>query len=522
MNYYYLASIILILASTVFSLYKQFQMFQQNSYFPSRYSKWLFDNIDGMDTLIFLGYSVLVNAEYYLIAVIVSAIYLILKISSAIKTHKTSIKKLVFTARVKRLYVGAIIIPIALFVLYIIYNKILLGGIFAMLMLILCFLYPFLVYVSWILTLPLEKAFGKYYINDAKKILKSYNNLKVIGVTGSYGKTSMKFILTRILNEAYNTVCTPHSFNTTFGVVRTIRENLKRGTEYFVCEMGAKNKGDIKEICDIVSPDIALITSVGAQHLETFKTTDNVFKTKFELSDSVKKKGGKVFVNIDSEEIKNRINKEDFITYGTNPDADFYAYDIYYSKEGSLFKIKLGGKEVQFTSQLLGLHSIINITGAVAVAYTLGIDIKDIQYTVASLTPTEHRLELKSGINRSVLIDDAYNANPEGSLEAVRVLGSFDGMKKVLITPGLIELGSMEYECNYNLGLEATKFCDIIILVGKNRSKPLMDAIEKTDFNKENVFIANSFMEAMEIYSRFADSDSVLLIENDLPDNYLN
>lgn len=174
------------------------------------------------------------------------------------------------------------------------------------------------------------------------------------------------------------------------------------------------------------------------------------------------------------------------------------------------------------TSRLLGLHSIINIAGASALAYTLGVPAKDIQYAVASLKATEHRLEMKSSISGSVLIDDAYNANPEGSIEAVRVLGSFEGMKKVIITPGLIELGEKEYECNFNLGLETADKCDIIIFVGINRSKPMVDAVNTTEFDKSNMFVAASFKEAMEIYSRFADKNTVLLIENDLPDNYLN
>ena len=121
-----------------------------------------------------------------------------------------------------------------------------------------------------------------------------------------------------------------------------------------------------------------------------------------------------------------------------------------------------------------------------------------------------------------MLIDEAYHANPEGSVEAVNVLSSFEGMKKVIITPGLIELGEKEYDCNFNLGVCAANKCDVIILVGKNRSKPLADGIASTDFNKENLHIVSSFKEAMEIYSTFADSNTVVLLENDLPDNYLN
>ena len=151
----------------------------------------------------------------------------------------------------------------------------------------------------------------------------------------------------------------------------------------------------------------------------------------------------------------------------------------------------------------------------------MGVSAKDIAFAISRLTPTEHRLEMKSSIKGSLLIDDAYNANPEGCLEAVNVLGSFEGMQKVIITPGLVELGEKEYEYNKALGTAAAKVCDKTIFVGIKRSEPLVDGVRETEFNEENMFIAASFKEAMEIYSGFADENSVVLLENDLPDNYL-
>ena len=285
--------------------------------------------------------------------------------------------------------------------------------------------------------------------------------------------------------------------------------------------MGAKNVGDIKEICDIVHPKYGIITSVGEQHLETFKTVDNVFKTKFELADEVLKNGGEVFVNGDSAELIKRIDPSLYTVYGTG-DFKARAMNISYGKNGSDFTVVSDKSEIPLSSRLLGLHSIINITGAAALALRLGVTPENIRFAVSSLKPTEHRLELKTFINGSTLIDDAYNANPEGCLEAVRVLSSFDNMKKVIVTPGLIELGAKEYDCNFALGLEAAKKCDIIILVGLNRSKPLRDGAESVAFNPDNLYVVKSFKEAMEIYSKIADKNTVVLLENDLPDNYLN
>lgn len=522
MNYYLLITLVLAAVSSLFSLIRQLQMLQQNSYFPTRYFGWLKDNLPFFDVLLFLISSMLFIFKLYIGQTVFVAAVLALRIPQALNFQKKSIKKLVFTARIKRLFAAAILVQLILIAVYVVKPITPEGRLCMDLSLALSFLTPVLVFLVWALTVPVEKAVSLWYINDAKKKLKAYSNLKVIGITGSYGKTTTKFILTRILSEKFNVVCTPHSFNTPMGVVRTVREHFKPQTEVFVCEMGAKNVGDIKEICNIVHPDCGIITSVGEQHLETFKSVDNVFKTKFELADAVNKKNGKVFVNGDSKEIISRITAKEFEIYGTDNQFKYKINNIVANRNGSQFDLCLGDEAVTLTTKLLGQHSIVNIAGAAALAYSLGVPANDIKFAVASLKPTEHRLELKSGVNRSLLIDDAYNANPEGSIEAVNVLSTFEGMKKVIITPGLIELGEKEYDCNYNLGVAAAQKCDIIILVGKNRSKPLADGIGSTDFNKENLFVVSSFKEAMEIYSKFADNNTVVLLENDLPDNYLN
>lgn len=522
MNYYLLVSLVLAAVSSLFSLIRQLQMLQQNSYYPSRYFGWLKDNLPFYDVLLFLASALLFIFKFYIGQTIFIAAVLAVRIPKALNIQKKSIKKLVFTARIKRIFATAIVVHLVLIAVYVSFPVSAIGRLSMDFGLALSFLTPVFAFLLWALTVPVEKIVSIWYINDAKTKLKAYGNLKVIGITGSYGKTTTKFILTRILSEKFNVVCTPHSFNTPMGVVRTVREHFKPQTEIFVCEMGAKNVGDIKEICNIVHPDYGIITSVGEQHLETFKSVDNVFKTKFELADAVQKKNGKVFVNGDSKEIINRIEKNKFNIYGSKEDFNYVVKNVMSGRNGSQFDLFLGDETLTLSTKLLGQHSIVNIAGAAALAYSLGVSAEDIKFAVASLKPTEHRLELKTSVNRSLLIDDAYNANPEGSIEAVNVLSTFEGMKKVIITPGLIELGDKEYDCNYQLGVAAAKKCDKIILVGKNRSKPLADGIGSTDFNKKNLFVVSSFKEAMEVYSRFADDNTVVLLENDLPDNYLN
>ncbi len=518
-----LISLIIVAISGLFGLVKQMQMLQQNSYFPSRYFKWVKTEYYikfFLELTLSAGLIVSIKEDTGITVFILSSVILIIRILSAVYSQKKSIKKLVFTGRVKRFFATAIILNTIFILLYALFSENIVGQIGYMFIAVLSFTSPLLCFAVRFITAPIDKAINKWYISDATRILRGYKNLTVIGVTGSYGKTTTKFIIERILSEKYNVVATPQSFNTPLGVVRTIREKLKPETQIFICEMGAKNVGDIKEICDIVNPDIGIITSVGPQHLETFKSVDNVFKTKFELADAVLKKGGKVFVNGDSKEIINRINKSLYTVYGTG-DFNAVASDISYGKNGSEFTVNFDEEKLKLTSRLLGLHSIINITGASAIALKLGVKANDIRFAAASLKSTEHRLELKPYTNGSLLIDDAYNSNPEGCLEAVNVLASFDGMKKVIVTPGLIELGDKEYECNYTLGTEAAKKCDVIILVGLTRSKPIRDGVEAQGFDQNNLHTVASFKDAMKIYSGLSDKNTVVLFENDLPDNYL-
>lgn len=524
MNIFITLCLIFMSVSAVFSLYYQYQMLQQNSYYISRYYGWLktaFTLRLCGEAFLYCILSLLYLKEFYIAAAIIGLCMAAVRVALAVKSKKAAIKPLVFTARVKRLYATAIIIFGILVSLYEIFPLKTVGKSAVILAFMLCSVTPLVCVICKVVNSPLEKLISLHYINDAKRILKSHKNIKVIGITGSYGKTTTKFILNRILSERFNTVCTPQSFNTPMGVVRTIREHLKPQTEVFICEMGAKRVGDIKEICDIVSPEFAIITSVGEQHLDTFRSVDNVFKTKFELYDAVIKNGGVCLSNIDSAGIadrKDKCNKAIFFGTGT----DYFADDISYSSAGSTFDLHLDGEKITVTTKLLGRHSVSDILAAAAMAHILGVSATDIKIAVAALIPTEHRLQLKPFNNGSLLIDDAYNSNPEGCLEAVRVLGSFEGMKKTIITPGLIELGDREYDCNYALGLEAAKYCDIIILVGKNRAVPMKNAIDTTDFNAENLYVVSSFSEAMSVYTPLADKNSVVLLENDLPDNYLN
>lgn len=504
----------------LFSLTRHLQILQLNSYFPSRYSGWLKKSYTARS---FLAAAALI---FSLVALLLQKYLLILPIAAltavriplAFRDYKKSIKPLVFTARIKRMYACAFLIFALLFAACLLGNPTIRLVTSAIIM-VLSFVMPALILLVWLTTLPIEKLISYKYTAQAKKILKQNPNLKIIGITGSYGKTSTKFILGRLLSEKYNVLITPENFNTPLGIVRTIREKLRPDTQVFVVEMGAKKVGDIKECCELVNPTMGIITSIGPQHLDTFKNIDNIISTKFELADKVMDLGGRILLNTGNQYIQKRASLPGAVTYGSE-NADYRAENIKYSRSGSSFELVTKNKKIELSTRLLGHHNVLNITAAVAAALELGISENAIKYAVANLSPVPHRLELKSFISGSVLIDDAYNANPEGCLEAVRVLGSFEGMTKIIVTPGLVELGDQEYEYNRNLGEFAAKVCDIIILVGEKRSVPLADGVKSTDFDINNLHVVKNIYEAMSKLSALADSNTVILIENDLPDNY--
>lgn len=380
---------------------------------------------------------------------------------------------------------------------------------------------PILILIFNFINLPINKIINNRYVNDAKKKIQSMPNLIVIGITGSFGKTSTKNYLYKILSSKYNVLITPKNYNTLLGVSKTIRENLKATHEVFICEMGADNVGEIEAICKLVEPKYGILTSIGPQHLETFGSIENIIKTKFELVDSIKDNGC-VFLNYDNEYIRNKKCDKNPITYGIeNKKVDFYAYDIEASKNGLEFKVKENGEEYSFSTEILGKHNVQNIVGCVALARTLGIEMKKIAQRVKQIETVPHRLQLIKGEKYS-MIDDAYNSNPTGAKSALETLASFKDEYKILVTPGMIELGEKQYECNFEFGELAAKVCDYVILVGKEQTKPIYDGLIKKRYKKEKIEIIEDVKKAFNIITEL-DSDGkhkVALFENDLPDNY--
>lgn len=526
---------VLTLPAFLYVLRYNLHMFQLNGYKNGEHTHWLKKNVSRQYLLILIGISGILSMCLPGIVTLLlqtAAVLICMKYYLYLKKTNTK-KKLVYTARVKRLILTDSILVILLLVLTGVFLGVSrIAGAFAVLTTLQIIA---LVIVNWI-NRPVEGMINQHYINDAKKKLRSVPDLTVIGVTGSYGKTSVKYYLDTLLKEHFEVLITPESYNTPMGVVKTIRSSLKPSHQIFICEMGARHVGDIKEICDIVHPEHGIITSVGPQHLETFFNMDNIVNTKFELADALPEVG-LLFLNGDNEYIRNHSGKyKNKIFYTTGEWAKarelesqieegevsqyYQTGDVKLSRTGTEFTVTApDGEKETFQMRLLGEHNVINVAGAVAVANTLGIPLKQLKVPVRRIQPVAHRMQLLERGNYTI-IDDAFNSNPVGSRAAVETLKQFEGVR-ILITPGMVELGEKEEEYNYKFGTYAADCCDYILLVGEKHTAPIHKGVLESGFSQERCRVFEKLEDALSFaYSIKAEGHKFILLENDLPDNY--
>ena len=435
-------------------------------------------------------------------------------------------KPFVFTPRAKRLYTTYLIL---LFMLYAAigyigymnqYEYLIYSFITLILINILSF---FLVMISNCLIYPVEKFISHWYYRDAQKFINQFDALTKIAITGSYGKTSTKHFLHDLLAKQFNTLMTPKSYNSVMGVTKTIRESLKPIHEVFIAEMGATQRGDIKEMCNLVSPQIGILTAIGEQHLESLKTLENIKKTKYELIESLPA-DGIAFLNMDNPTIRELFDqiKIKKFRYGIETeDLDYYAKNIRTTPQGSFFTVcKYDGSHADFHTKILGKYNILNIVAATAVACELGMNLQTLIPLVKNINPVQYRLEIKHSDQGIVTINDAFNSNPKGAKMALNILNDITTKKKILITPGMVELGKMEYDLNKTFGIQATEICDFIILVGEKQTIPLQEALKEKKYPINQYYVAKNLKEAYSYLQNIIEPGDVILLENDLPDDY--
>ena len=380
---------------------------------------------------------------------------------------------------------------------------------------------PFILYFSSLLTSPFETIVKHFAIKRATLKLKRMQILK-IGITGSFGKTTVKEILKSILSQKYRVLATPASFNTPMGIALTVK-HLDSTHDVFIAEMGARNRGDIKEVAKIVSPMYGVLTGVNIQHLETFKTLENIKDTKFELFENLTD-GGEGFFSADNEnsvELANRFNGEKYFAGVSNPENNLVsASNISVGEHGTSFTLNIKGEEgVPCSTVLLGKHSIKNICLAAAVAYKMGMTPIEIALGINRIQSIGHRLELMPNNKGIVIIDDSYNANIDGVVAAMEVLDLFNG-RKIVLTPGLVELGKDENMANMEMGKILAKHADHVIIIGRQNAEMILAGLLEGGMKKENIKFATNLNKGNKELNAMVKEGDVVLFENDLPDNY--
>ncbi len=496
------------------------QMFQQNSYFPSRYTKWLrqsdehtsIKRLVPLVAMVALMVPFVAQSEY-----VVALLALALVLTTAHTLRQKSKLPLKYTKRIKLHICLALTLAICLAA-----GAYLTGGIYdaAVSLTALTIISPLLTLLAnWLLT-PYRNYERDKFLNAAKRKLASMPDLIIVGVTGSYGKTSTRTFLGEILSEHYSVCLPPGNFNTTLGVTRTINEVLRPYDQVYVCEMGAKNVGDIKEICDIVHPRYGIVTAVGEMHLETFKSVENVQRTKFELVDALPADGMAV-LNNDWPNIANRPVSDTRVTrYAMNdgPAVDYHIENLRYHRRGATFNIVGRGHDIELNTRLVGESNISNLLAAVIVAIELNVPEAKIRAAVSRIEQVEHRLSMRQA-GGITIIDDAYNSNPVGSRMALDVLSQMEGQRFV-ITPGMIELGSVQAQRNREFGQHIAHTADVAIIACEVNREDILQGLRDENFPADKIHTVANFEQGYQLMLSLAKAGDTVLIENDLPDTF--
>lgn len=508
---------------------KAMHMLQQNLYnMNHRYIKWIVKNpISVFISFDFLSVMFMILAFYLnqeLWLILSSVIYVLGFFLIRMKDEKEKVhekKPLVVTKRVLRLIFTTSVLYLIPSILICFYKESSL--LFLLILGIMVYVVYFILWITNILNKPIEKCVYYYYYLKATSKLKKMSQLKVVGITGSYGKTSSKNILSDILNVKMIAHPTPQNLNTEYGLMITINNHLDKFDEVFIAEMGAYKCGEIRTLCKMVHPSYGILTSIGTAHLESFGSEENIQKTKFELIDSLPDDGIAILNGDDPKQLSYKTqSKCQKIWIGIdNHEVDLYATNIHCSNNGSSFDcfVKEENQSYTFTTKLLGNHNIYNVLAGIALAREFGMNMEEIKTGVRKIKPIEHRLEIKP-IGSIYMIDDAYNSNPVGAKRAVEVLDMMPGTK-VVVTPGMIELGVKEKEYNKIFGMQIANVADYVILIGEKRTQPIYQGLMESDYSKEKIYILNDVKESFPLLAKLkGKEDLYALYENDLPDSY--
>ncbi len=511
-------------------------MYQLESYKPSRYIRWLRRQAGGrvfrVSHLIAIPWLAVTwwayrqTAAFWIVPVAVF-VWAILFASSRHYRGARQKKPIAFTPRMKRL-AGAAVFLTALPVLAGVFFGIragLPGGFFYYLagFLVADLGAPLFVLLAAWLMIPAEAFIQHGFKRQARQKLASMPHLTVIGITGSYGKTSVKFIVAEILRQRYHVLATPGSYNTPMGICLVVNNRLKPEHQVLVLEMGMRYRGDIRELCAIAPPDLAIVTDVGPAHLETMGSIERIAEEKGDIIEYMKPDGIAV-LNVDNPYVADMAGRAPGKVWRVSVEgeasADVKACNIEYGPEGARFDVEdETGQIVAFKTRLLGRHNILNILLGVAVGLEMGLRLRQIAHAVARIEPVEHRLQLRPQ-GAITIIDDAFNANPVGARNAVEVLGAFKTGRRIIVTPGMVELGERQWQENRRFGEHIARHADLAVLIGTGQTAPIVEGLQAGHFPEPQTKIFPSFFDAQAFLQGYLKPGDVVLYENDLPDQY--
>jgi UDP-N-acetylmuramoyl-tripeptide--D-alanyl-D-alanine ligase len=384
---------------------------------------------------------------------------------------------------------------------------------------------PFITIAANLCLTPVQGSINLTYRVRARRKLERLKPM-VVGITGSYGKTSTKYFTEAFLEPRFRVLKTRASFNTILGVCRAVNEELGPEHQVLIVEMGAYKRGEIREMADLTRPHIGVLTAIGPQHLERFGSIETIEKAKFELLESLTADGIAVINNDDARvrRLADSLWVPQVRRYGIEAsagDLDLVAESISHGPEGLTFILaERDGARVAVKTRLIGIHNVLNILAAASVARAAGVSLREIAVAIGRLQPVPHRLEVHTGADGVTIVDDAYNSNPVGAFNALDALGAFESGRKVLVTPGMVELGVEQDAWNEKLGARAADVCDFVILVGARQTAPIRRGLEGQGFAAERLVSARNLNAALETLKGIVHSGDVVLFENDLPDLY--
>lgn len=380
---------------------------------------------------------------------------------------------------------------------------------------------PIFIIISSFIIAPLDIYSKSKITNHGKRKLATLNNLKTIAIVGSYAKTSTKNMLYTLLWKDFYVVKTPKSYNTPVAIAQTVLSYLKPTTQIFIVEMDAYHPGDLKDLCKIAAPDMAIITAIAPQHLERFGSIQKLADTQFEVANSLKEDGILFLNSLDELTIVTEKKFEANKLFFAGELDKFRIEDLKSKEDGLIFKLILDKEEIVIELPLKGEHNAYNFLASATIAYKLGLPAKTIGERAKLILSTEHRLEIRK-TGQITTIDNSYNTNPKVVVSSLKLLKEVGENKhKILITPGLIEQGSNAEQENKKFITLAAGVANEIIIVGESFKKYLKQGLDESKFPKDKIHYVKSTKSALELAHRLAEGkETAISIENDLPDQY--